>query len=444
MKLKQHWKNPPPITHWTPSNTNHCSWPEITCTRNSITRLYLNNTSISQTVPSFICDLKNLTLLDLNYNDISGEFPRVLYSCSKLEYLDLSKNYFVGPIPDDIDSLSQLRHLSLGSNNFSLDIPASVGNLTELRVLQLYRNQFNGSFPPEIGSLHNLEILELAYNTKFVPSKLPSNFSQLRNLKTLWMTESNLIGEIPESIGNMTALEWLDISQNRLSGKIPSGVFMLKNLRILYLYRNMLSGQIPQFVNDSFTQWFYWENSCGLWTASNLSHVQIGDNKFTGELPDKMSRNSPFLRSAHMFSGKIPAGVRAYGKRENRLNTTSDMKMTKFQDLNFTENDILTKVKKKTDWKWWFWRSVPCSCNSSGDVVAPGSLATSKNQSSIPSALPQCIILPGLPKDTDCSGGAQDLLHASLLLPAHRPRDVKSSNILLDSEFNSKIEIWSS
>ncbi|KAJ0111430.1 hypothetical protein Patl1_02762 [Pistacia atlantica] len=179
IKLKQ----PPPITHWTPSNPSHCTWPEITCTRYSITRLYLNITSITEIIPSFISDLKNLTLPDLHYNYIHGQFPRVLLNCSKL--------------PDDIDSLSRLRYFSLGSSNFAFDISASVWYLMELREINLYQNQFNGSFPPEIGNLHNLEILGLAYNTKFLPSRLPSNFTQLKELRTLWMVEVNLIGEIP-------------------------------------------------------------------------------------------------------------------------------------------------------------------------------------------------------------------------------------------------------
>ncbi|KAJ0091612.1 hypothetical protein Patl1_13344 [Pistacia atlantica] len=147
MKLKQHWRNPPSIAHWTPSNSSHCNWLEITCTSNSITGLSLINMSISETIPSFICELKNLTDLDLQYNNIPGNFPIILYDCSKLEYLDLSQNHFVGPIPQDIDSLSQLRFLNIGANNFTGGIPASVGNLTELKVLQLYQNPVQWFFP---------------------------------------------------------------------------------------------------------------------------------------------------------------------------------------------------------------------------------------------------------------------------------------------------------
>jgi hypothetical protein len=104
LKLKQHWQNPPPLSHWTSSNSSsHCIWPEITCSTDgsSVTRLSLKNMNIIGTVPPFMCDLKNLTTLDLSYNYMtSNEFPRLLYNCSKLQYLNLSQNFFAGTVPD--------------------------------------------------------------------------------------------------------------------------------------------------------------------------------------------------------------------------------------------------------------------------------------------------------------------------------------------------------
>jgi Leucine-rich repeat (LRR) protein len=188
LKLKQHWQNPPSLSHWNPLNSSHyCDWPEITCTNGSVTQLLLPNKTITQTVPSFICDLNNLTLIDLSYNNIFGEFPKALYNCSKLEDLDLSQNYFNGTIPIDIHRLSRLRRLNLGGNSFSGAIPASIGQLTELRTLQLLSCQFTGSFPPEIGNLSNLERLELAYNENMTAAVLPSSFTKLKKLTYLWM-----------------------------------------------------------------------------------------------------------------------------------------------------------------------------------------------------------------------------------------------------------------
>jgi hypothetical protein len=114
LKLKQHWQNPQSLSHWTPSNTSHCSWPEIFCTNGFITELSLTDKNINGTVPPFICDLKTLTVLDLSYNYMtSSGFPRALYSCSNLQYLDLSQNYFSGTVPQDIPSASSHPYIAL-------------------------------------------------------------------------------------------------------------------------------------------------------------------------------------------------------------------------------------------------------------------------------------------------------------------------------------------
>ncbi|CAL9027771.1 unnamed protein product [Prunus brigantina] len=298
LKLKSYLQSPPFLSHWIPStsNTSHCSWrPEITCTNNSVTGLSLVDTNITLSVPPFICDLKNLTLIDLSYNYFPGEFPKALYNCSKLEYLDLSQNYFVGKIPDDIDSLPQLQYLSLAGNNFSGDIPAAIGRLHELRNLQLFMNEFNGSVPPEIGNLSNLKDLNLSSNIKLVPWNMPSNFTQLKNLKTLWIRESNLIGQLPGTLGEMAALEELDLAKNRLNGKIPSGLFLLKNLSIIYLFKNRLSGDIPKVVE-----------------ALNLKVIDLSDNRLTGPIPEdygKLTKLTGLALFFNGFSGEIPASI---------------------------------------------------------------------------------------------------------------------------------------
>ncbi|CAL2274836.1 unnamed protein product [Prunus armeniaca] len=298
LKLKSYLQSPPFLSHWIPStsNTSHCSWrPEITCTNNSVTGLSLVDTNITLSVPPFICDLKNLTLVDLSYNYFPGEFPKALYNCSKLEYLDLSQNYFVGKIPDDIDSLPRLQYLSLAGNNFSGDIPAAIGRLHELRNLQLFMNEFNGSVPPEIGNLSNLKDLNLSSNIKLVPWNMPSNFTQLKNLKTLWIRESNLIGQLPRTLGEMAALEELDLAKNRLNGAIPSGLFLLKNLSIIYLFKNRLSGDIPQVVE-----------------ALNLRVIDLSDNRLTGPIPEDYGKLTKLTGLALFYNGftdEIPASI---------------------------------------------------------------------------------------------------------------------------------------
>ncbi|XP_047947151.1 receptor-like protein kinase HSL1 isoform X2 [Salvia hispanica] len=292
--LKQQWSNPPSLSHWTPSS-DHCKWPEITCTSGSVTGLVIQNGSITEAIPLSICDLNNLTYIDLQLNYIPGHFPTVLYNCSKLQYLDLSNNYFIGTIPDDLDRLSpQLQVLILSFNNFTGDIPPAIGRLLNLRSLQMTANLFNGSFPPDIGNLSNLEELSLSYNT-FSLQSIPHSFAKLKKLRNLWMTEANVIGEIPDGIGNMSALESLDLNTNHLTGGIPGSLFLLKNLTFMYLYNNRLSGPLPQSVE-----------------APKLQILDVSKNTLNGTIPvefGKLTSLTGLALNFNQLSGEVPASI---------------------------------------------------------------------------------------------------------------------------------------
>ncbi|CAL0322153.1 unnamed protein product [Lupinus luteus] len=295
MKIKQYLQNPPYLSHWTLSNSTHCSWPQVNCTNGSITGLALVESNINQTIPTFICDLKNLTYVNFSANYIPGKFPTYLYNCSKLESLDLSMNNFDGKVPDDIDLLANLQYLNLGSTNFFGDIPASIGRLKELRVLKLQYSLFNGTYPDEIGNLFNLETLDLSSNFELPRSSLPLSWTKLSKLKVFYMYSCNMVGEIPETIGEMVALEKLDISQNSLTGKIPNSLLLLRNLTILYLYHNSLSGEIPGVVE-----------------ALNLTAIDLTKNDLTGKIPDdfgKLQKLTGLCLSLNKLSGEIPENV---------------------------------------------------------------------------------------------------------------------------------------
>nr|XP_043622625.1 receptor-like protein kinase 5 [Erigeron canadensis] len=294
LKIKSFWSNPTILNHWNQSS-NPCSWPEITCTTNTITRIKIENTDITGPVPPFICDIKNLTHIDLNYNYITGEFPTSLYNCKKLEYLDLSQNLLVGRIPDDISQLlPEIRDLRLFGNNFTGDIPVAISRLSKLSSLQLHQCLFNGSYPEEIGNLNDLEVLNLGFND-FTPSRLPESFTRLKKLRTFHMTEANLIGEIPGNLSGLVAIELLDLSANHLVGSIPSDLFLLKNLTEVYLYYNNLTGGIPDSIE-----------------ATKLQVIDLSANKLTGKIPEgfgNLESLSNLTLMLNQLSGEVPVGI---------------------------------------------------------------------------------------------------------------------------------------
>uniref|UniRef100_A0A803LBI7 Protein kinase domain-containing protein n=2 Tax=Chenopodium quinoa TaxID=63459 RepID=A0A803LBI7_CHEQI len=278
------------------STTPFCQWPGINCTGGvTVTGISLNSQNVEGEIPSSICDLKNLTLLDLGNNNIIGNFPTFLYNCTMLQKLDLSQNYFVGKLPDDINKLPPtLQYLIISGNNFTGDIPPSLAQLKGLINLYLDSNLFNGTFPSELGHLINLEELVLAYNP-FARNNLPKEFGKLMNLKFLWMTECNLIGEIPKEFTNLTSLVHLDLVGNNLEGEIPSGLFLLKSLKKLYLYKNRLFGGMPTSIE-----------------ALNLVELDVSQNNLTGIIPDdigKLRKLEILNLFQNQFHGIIPPSI---------------------------------------------------------------------------------------------------------------------------------------
>ncbi|VAH83568.1 unnamed protein product [Triticum turgidum subsp. durum] len=65
--------------------------------------------------------------------------------------------------------------------------------------------------------------------------ELPSTFSKLKNLKTLWASDNEFTGKIPDYIGSLSNLTDLRLHGNYFDGPIPasfSNLVNLKNLRI--------------------------------------------------------------------------------------------------------------------------------------------------------------------------------------------------------------------
>ncbi|KAI3810132.1 hypothetical protein L1987_19742 [Smallanthus sonchifolius] len=79
-------------------------------------------------------------------------------------YLDLSYNSLTGSIPQSYGSLSYLQVLNLGYNNLTGDIPFSLGNLKTALLLDLSHNALTGFIPGSLGSLSFLNDFDVSNN----------------------------------------------------------------------------------------------------------------------------------------------------------------------------------------------------------------------------------------------------------------------------------------
>ncbi|KAJ9550439.1 hypothetical protein OSB04_014484 [Centaurea solstitialis] len=109
---------------------------------------------------------------------------------------------------------------------------------------------------------------------------LPDDIEHLTELETLSLNLNGFTGHIPASIGKLEKLSWLDLSQNNLNGSIPvsngikSGLDMLTSAIHLDLGDNKLSGDIPPQLFSS---------------SMRLTHLDLSHNRLNGTLDISMN-----------------------------------------------------------------------------------------------------------------------------------------------------------
>ncbi|KAG8661485.1 hypothetical protein MANES_01G007700v8 [Manihot esculenta] len=94
----------------------------------------------------------------------SGKTVYTFSSNGSMIYLDLAYNSLSGPIPENFGSMSYLQVLNLGHNGLNGNIPDSFGGLKEIGVLDLSHNDLQGFIPASLGTLSFLSDLDVSNN----------------------------------------------------------------------------------------------------------------------------------------------------------------------------------------------------------------------------------------------------------------------------------------
>ncbi|KAE8720513.1 LRR receptor-like serine/threonine-protein kinase ERECTA [Hibiscus syriacus] len=181
--------------------------------------LKLANNHLEGPIPYNISSCTALNKFNVRGNRLNGSIPPGFQNLESLTYLNLSSNNFKGRIPTELGHIINLDTLDLSGNDFSGPIPASIGGLEHLLTLNLSNNQLGGRLPVECRNLRSIQIIDLSFNS--ISGNIPAELGQLQNIVSLILKNNKLQGEIPEQLTNCFSLANLNVSYNNLSGIIP-------------------------------------------------------------------------------------------------------------------------------------------------------------------------------------------------------------------------------
>lgn len=224
---------------------------------------------------------------------------RNLQNANVVAKIDLNNNNVVGVLPAEIAMFTEVTQLILYDNKISGPIPSEIFGMTQLTAVDLFNNELTGEISEDFANLVNMIGLYLSENS--LSGAIPAALSKMTKLEHLWIEDNDLTGKIPEELGELQSLMWLLLSGNSLKGGLPESFANLASLERLDLDRNMIlfaDQSFPTFILDLQVLSRLSMRSVSLsgefpimakGHLPNLTTLNLGDNLFTGTLPDEIA-----------------------------------------------------------------------------------------------------------------------------------------------------------
>lgn len=204
--------------------------------------LDLSENKLSGELPPDVCRGGELLYFLVLDNQLSGRLPEDYAKCNSLIRFRVSRNGLIGPISNGLLGLPKAAIIDLGSNHFEGSLPKSIRNAKNLSELYVQGNRLSGTLPAEISKATNLVKIDLSNNLLSGP--IPSEIGDLEKLNVLLLQSNKLVSSIPDSLSMLKSLNLLNLSNNLLSGRIPESLCeLLPNS--LDFSNNRLSGPVP-------------------------------------------------------------------------------------------------------------------------------------------------------------------------------------------------------
>ncbi|XP_057527254.1 leucine-rich repeat receptor-like protein kinase TDR [Amaranthus tricolor] len=355
-------------------NSLNGSLPSRLGTNGKLQKLDVSSNRLSGFLPENLCSGNTLEKLILFNNRLTGELPNSVVNCSSLVRVRIEDNLFNGSIPFGFGKLPNLVFMDLSKNNFTGKIPNDLGIAPKLMKLNVSENFFAGGLPEGIWGAPSLQIFSASFSG--ISGKIP-DFKGCKSLYQIEMEGNSLSGSIPWDIGHCEKLISLNLRKNLLTGIIPWEISTLPSINIVDFSHNLLSGSIPsnfdkcstlETFNVSFnlltgpipssgsifpnlhpSSFVGNEGLCGdlLGKPCGPGSPVVGDRDVDDKKPKKAAGAIVWIMAAAFGVGLfvLIAGSRCfhanYSRRFSEGKEVGPWKLTAFQRLNFTADDVL-------------------------------------------------------------------------------------------------------
>ncbi|XP_038715383.1 receptor protein kinase CLAVATA1-like [Tripterygium wilfordii] len=298
------------------------------------------------TLPEGLGECRSLERIRISKNLLNGTIPAGIFSLPGVEVIEMHDNYFSGELPSEASG-DTLGFLDLSNNWISGRIPPAIGNLKFLNILFLEMNRFTGEIPNEIFGLPSLTKINISANN--ISGKIPDSISRCTSLNAIDLSRNNLSGEIPKGIAMLSVLGTLNISQNQITGQIPADIRNMTSLATLDLSNNNFYGRIPtggQFQVFKDSAFAGNPNLCSPGNVSCRSFVDSAQSSGHGH-KKSFSSSKLIITVIVLFTALLLIIVTVYIMRNKRLQKSRAWKLTAFHRLDFKAEDVLECLKEE-------------------------------------------------------------------------------------------------
>ena len=182
--------------------------------------------------------------------------------------------------------------IDVAGSDLRAKIPPEYGQLFDLRSLNFAECDLYGEIPQEVINLPNLESFDVSANG--IGGAIPS-FAASSSMRNIVLRDNRLKGPLPDPLP--TELAVLDVSKNHITGTIPWSYEELHSMAFFDVSHNELVGSLPYHIG----------------ALQNLQGFFVNNNRLMGTIPYSFSRDDSNLVQLFFeyndLSGTIPAGL---------------------------------------------------------------------------------------------------------------------------------------